>query len=205
MRQDEEDGGQDELSALRAEIREDYGTKPEAPEHAGRTRASLSGRLRRWWRNMRPVGRGLLIGVLVIAALAVVRGGSLAVASMLATPVPPATPTFTIVPIPISISLPGGQIYPLEPQPQPERGPQVCRLVPLPWTIQLEAALRNLKSSDEIKINMSNYDTLLYKFQSIEQVPTSDIDKLAKNNGPCLLVVLSKADTDINWVLTAKP
>jgi hypothetical protein len=203
----EEEGGQGELSALRSELRDDYGAEPETPKGEGHS--SLLGRLRRWWRRMGPVWRTMVVGALVIVCLAVVGGGSLVATSIFAqpTPVPPATPTFSAVPYPISLSLPSGLIFTLTPESNNSTmvDQPLCRVVSLPWTIQLESTLRKLKANDVLKVSMSNYDSITYKFQSIEQVPSSEVDKLAENNGPCLLVVLSREETDTEWVLTAKP
>jgi hypothetical protein len=201
----EEEGGQDELSALRSELRDDYGTEPEKPEGEGHR--SLLGQLRRWWRRTGPVWRTMVIGALVIICLAVVGGGSQVAASIFRTPVPTATPTSSAAPVPVSLNLPGGLIFPLTPESNHSTvvDQPMCRVVSLPWTIQLEATLRKLKVNDEIKLTMSNDDSVAYKVKSIEQVPSSEIAKLSKSNAPCLLVVLSREETDTEWVLTAKP
>ncbi len=129
-------------------------------------------------------------------------------------PLPTATPTASITPIPISLTLPDLPAFPLmgePPEPWPRApwsvptGQDMCTTVLLPWSAQLEAVLRTLSLNDEIKLTMSNYNSLHYRVQSIEQVRYSDIDKLAKANFPCLLVILRKADQDTNWVVTAKP
>ena len=213
LREEEGESKEEELSALRKEALEDYVAESEAPEDEGHT--SLSGRLQRSWRYMRPIERRMLIGALIIVALAVVAGSGFLVVKSLPAPTPTVVPTASIAPIPISVSLPGGWIFPLRtgavvngkwnPQgPEWLGGTEVCRWVSLPWTIQLEAVLRTLKSNDEIRLSMSNYDSLVYKVQSIEQVPASEINKLASDT-PCLLVILSKQDADTRWVVTAKP
>ena len=212
IRPGDQEVSEEELSKLRQEALEDYQVAP-AEEDEGHT--SLMGRLRRSWRYMRPLERRLLIGALVIVGLAVMGGTGFIMIESRPTPTPAPTPTASIVPIPISISLPGGWIFPLNTgfvvdgkwNPKGAEwlsGTEVCRWVSLPWTVQLEAVLRTLKGNDEIKLSMSNYDSLAYKVQSIQQVPASQINKLAADT-PCLLVILSKPDTNDRWVVTAKP
>ncbi|HTP00979.1 MAG TPA: hypothetical protein VMJ64_06360 [Anaerolineales bacterium] len=209
----EEKTGQQDVSALRQEALEGYISEPEPEEEGSRT--SLPGRLRRSWRYMPRTERNLLVGAVVIVALALMGAAAYGAVQFTPRPTPAPTRTASIVPIPISVSLPGGWIFPLSVghvnagvwTPQGAEwleGTEVCRIVSLPWTIQLEAVLRTLKGNDEIKLSMSNYDSLLYKVQSIEQVPSNEISKLADNT-PCLLVILSKANTDTRWVVTAKP
>ncbi len=112
----------------------------------------------------------------------------------------------------MSISLPGGIVFPissdnadaLSAQPV-DASSTACRLVSIPWTIQLEATLRALKPNDQLKLSMNNDSSLPYKVQSVEQASPGHISTLATDNAPCLLVVLSRSDTDTVWVLTAKP
>jgi hypothetical protein len=211
LRADEE--SDQEVSTIRQEALEDYVMEPAEAEDEGHT--SLAGRLRRSWRYMRPLERNLLIGALMIVGLAVLLGSGFLVVQSLPKPVPTATPTTSITPIPISISLPGGWVFPLRTgfvvdgkwNPQGAEwliGTEVCRWVSLPWNVQLEAVLRTLTGDDEIRLSMSNYDTLVYKVQSIQQVPASEISKLSLNT-PSLLVILSKQDSPTRWVVTAKP
>ena len=213
LRDEEGETNERELSALRKEALEDYVAEPEVSEDEGHN--SLRGRLQRSWRYMRPIERRMLTGALLIVAFAVVAGSGFLVVKSLPAPTPTVVPTTSIVPFPISVSLPGGWVFPLRtgavvngkwnPQgPEWLGGTEVCRWVSLPWTIQLEAVLRTLKGDDEIKLSMSNYDSVVYKVQSIEQVPASEINKLASDT-PCLLVILSKQDADTRWVVTAKP
>ena len=133
------------------------------------------------------------------------------------TPRPSAMPT-PREPFPVSLSLPGGWVFPLrigrvgQDGVWNPTGPEwlvdtkVCRWVSLPYTVQLEAVLRMLKADDQIQLSMSNHDSVIYKFQSVEQVPSDEIANLANNaREPCLLVVLSNSDADTLWVVTAKP
>ena len=204
---------EEELSALRQEALEDYEAAPAEAEQEGYT--SLSGRLRRSWRYMPLMERRLLIGALVIVALAVLAGTGVAVMQSIPTPTPAPTPTASIVPVPISISLPGGWVFPLRTgfvvdgkwDPQGAEwlsGTEICRWVSLPYSVQLEAVLRTLKANDEIKLSMSNYEGLTYKVQSIEHVQASEINKLASDT-PSLLVILTNKDTSDRYVVVAKP
>jgi hypothetical protein len=51
---------------------------------------------------------------------------------------------------------------------------------------------------------MSDYSSIVYKVQSIEEVPSGSINKLSLNT-PSLLLILAKEDSDQRWVVTAKP
>jgi hypothetical protein len=166
---------------------------------------------------MRPGDRRLVKVISGVGALVIVVPLLWLIAGAGAGPATPApTPTPPQVPYPISISLPGGWVFPLSIGDVDQngrwnpkgaewlRGTELPRIVSLPWTVQLEAVMRTLNGNDEIKLSMSNYDSIAYKVQSIDQVPASEVANLAKNT-PGLLVILSKADTDERWVVTAKP
>ena len=201
-----------DTSSFRQEALEDYVLTPEEPEEEGRR--SLARSIRRSWRDMRPVERRLLIGALLIVGVAMLIGsGFLVVKSRVPTATP--TPTLSTLPYPITVSLPGGWVFPLRTGfvqngkwdplgPEWLQGTEICRWVSLPWSLQLEAVVRTLKADDEIRLSMSNYDSLVYKVKSIEQVPSSQLANLAPNT-PSLLLILSKKDSDIRWVVTAMP
>jgi hypothetical protein len=203
----------EEPSIMREEALQDYVLEPEeSPQETG---APMIRNLRRSWRYMRPTERRLLIAALVIIGLFALAGSGFLVVKSIPTPTPVVTPTTTTVPVPISVSLPGGWVFPLRTgfvqngkwDPKSAewlQGTEVCRWVSLPWTVQLEAVLRTLKGNDPIQLSMSNYDSIVYKVQSIEQVPSGDIAKLASDS-PCLLLILSKENSDTRWVVTAKP
>ncbi len=208
----EEHEVEEKTSSIRQAALEDYVLEPAEPEESG---VSPVARVRRSWRDMRPIDRRLLVSALVIVGLMFLGGTGYALVTSIPTPTPAATPTASIVPIPISISLPGGWVFPLgvgyvqggvwDPNAaQWLSGTEVCRWVSLPWSEQLEAVLRTVKGGDEIKLSMSNYDSVVYKVESIQQVPTSDVGKLAPST-PSLLVILSNQDSDKRWVVIAKP
>lgn len=212
LRQEAEEVAE-EPAGIREAALEDYVTAPAEAEEE--STPSLPRRLRVAWRDMRPLDRRLLIGALIIVGLAVVSGSGFLVVKSIPTPTPAATATPSVLPIPISISLPGGLVFPLgvgkvqngvwDPTgPQWLQGTEVCRWVSLPWSVQMEAVLRSLKANDEIKLSMSNYDSVIYKVESIQQVPSSDVGKLAPST-PSLLLILSKPDSSSRWVVTAKP
>ncbi len=203
---------EEEPASMREAALEDYVVAP-AEEETG---LSTVTRMRRSWRDMRPIDRRLLVVALVIVGLAVLTGSGFVVLNSIPTPTPAPTATASILPIPVSISLPGGLVFPLAvgivgpdgkwnpTGPEWLRDTEICRWVALPYSVQLEAVLRTLKANDEIKLSMSNYDSVSYKVESIQQVPVADIPKLAPST-PSLLVILSKQDSDSRWVVTAKP
>ncbi len=209
----EEEEVTEEPSSIRQAALEDYVMEPEEPEEK-RTDA-MTRTLRRGWRDMRPLERRLLIGALIIIGLAAIGGTGFLVVASIPSPTPAATPTTSITPIPISLSLPGGWVFPLRTGEvvngkwDPKGAEwldhtEVCRWVSLPWTVQLEAVLRTLKADDPLQLSMSNYDSLTFKVKSIQQVEPAEIQQLASDT-PCLLVILTKQDTSTRWVVTAKP
>jgi hypothetical protein len=198
---------------IRQTALEDYVVAPEQPEEE--RQGSFARRLKTSWRYMRPTEKRLLISALVIIALAALGGSGYLAYQSIPTPTAVVTPTIRVEPIPISVSLPGGWVFPLNVgyvdngkwNPRGAEwlnGTELCRWVSLPWTVQLEAVLRTMKADDEIQLSMSNYDSIVYKVKSIEQVPSSSINKLASDS-PCLLLILSRDDSDNRWVVTAKP
>ncbi len=120
-------------------------------------------------------------------------------------------------PVPVSIKLPGGWDFPLGsenlrlpicwPETECTVGPDqyLCNGVSLRWSVQLEALVRGFKPNDEIKLSLSTSDSLLYGVQSVKQVPSIEIARLAINSSPCLLVSLFRPDSATIWVVTAKP
>jgi hypothetical protein len=119
------------------------------------------------------------------------------------------------LPYPVAVSLPGGWSFNLgrgtlqagkwEPNgPEWLEGTEVCRWVSLPWSRQLEAVLRTLNPSDPIELVMSNNDKLVYGVYSVDEMTTEEIQKV-DSNSPCLLLILTGADSETRWVLNAKP
>jgi hypothetical protein len=202
-----------DIASLREAALQDYVVAPEEEAEA----APLPQQLRRGWRDMRPIDRTLLTATLTILAIVVLIGvGYVAMNALIpaATPVPP-TPTASKIPYPISITLPGGIVFPLKVgnvqngawNPQSAEWlstTEVCRWVSLPYTVQLEAVLRTLKANDPIQISMSDYSSVVFKVQKIGEQPSSQIAQLCPE-GPALLVILSKQNAPTRWVVVGQP
>lgn len=119
------------------------------------------------------------------------------------------------LPYPVAVSLPGGWSFNLgrgtlqagkwEPGgAEWLEGTEVCRWVSLPWSRQLEAVLRTLNPDDPIQLVMSNNDKLVYGVYSVYEMTPEEIQKLDANS-PCLLLILTGAESEKRWVLTALP
>ena len=119
------------------------------------------------------------------------------------------------LPYPVAVSLPGGWSFNLgrgtlqagkwEPSgAEWLEGTEVCRWVSLPWSQQLEAVLRTLNPNDPIELVMSNNDKLIYGVYSIDEITIEEIQKV-DSNSPCLLLILTGADSETRWVLNARP
>jgi hypothetical protein len=119
------------------------------------------------------------------------------------------------LPYPTAVSLPGGWSFQLgrgtlqagiwEPSgAEWLEGTEVCRWVALPWSLQLEAVIRTLNPDDPIELVMSNNDKLIYKVYSVRQLTPEQMQEL-DSNSPCLLIILTQADSEERWVLTALP
>lgn len=119
------------------------------------------------------------------------------------------------LPYPVIVSLPGGWSFNLgkgtlqEGRWEPNgaewlEGTEICRWVSLPWSRQLEAVLRTLNQNDPIELIMSNNDKLTYGVYSVNEMALEEIQAL-DSNSPCLLLILTGADSEKRWVLTAKP
>jgi hypothetical protein len=85
-------------------------------------------------------------------------------------------------------------------------GTEISRWVALPWSLQLEAVLRTLKSGDPIELQMSNLDRLEYSVYSIQEMTMEEIQALDAKT-PSLLIILfeDESDSDTHWVVTALP
>ena len=119
------------------------------------------------------------------------------------------------LPYPVAVSLPGGWSFNLdrgtlqngEWEPSGAEwleGTEVCRWVSLPCSRQLEAVLRTLNQQDRIELVMSNNDKLNYGVYSVYEMTPQEIHNLDANS-PCLLLILTEADSEKRWVLTAHP
>ena len=204
----------EDVSSIRQAALEDYVTAPAEEEVTDAT--PLPRRLRRGWRDMRPIDRTLLTGALAIIGIAILGVSAFAAyTALVPTPsAPAATPTTSVTPVPISISLPGGIVFPLKTgfvQPNgtwnptgPEwlQGTEICRWVSLPYNVQLDAVLRTLKPGDQIKLSMSNYDSITFKMQKTDEKPVGEIPQLCPE-APALLVILTNQQSASRYVVTA--
>jgi hypothetical protein len=164
---------------------------------------------------MRPLEKRMLSGaVLLIILFMFIAMGAVAFNALKPEP-PPPTPTLSGIPYPISISLPGGWVFPLSRGTvqngswDPARaewleGTEISRWVALPWNTQLEAVMRTLKADDPITIFMSNNDSLIYKVKRIDQVKIDEIGSL-ESKEYSLFLILSKQNSDTRWVASAAP
>ncbi len=118
-------------------------------------------------------------------------------------------------PHPTGVSLPGGWSFDLgrgyltngrwDPRgPEWLDGTEVCRWVALPWSTQLEAVVRTLNPKDPIELSMSNNDRLVYEVYSIRELTPEEMRKL-DSSSPCLLLILTRSDSERRWVVTALP
>ena len=175
--------------------------------------------VKRTLRDLRPFERVMLIIVGVITVGVLLSSGVYLIVDSITVPTP--TPT-AVVDIrdtvhPTGLSLPGGWQFDLglgqvnEGKWVPSGaqwlvGTEISRWVALPWSLQLEAVLRTLKSGDELKLTMSNFDVVTFEVYSIQQMTMEQL--LASDpTKPSLLVVLyndEEADGTF-WVVTALP
>ena len=133
------------------------------------------------------------------------------------TPTPTAEVDLSNVIHPTCLSLPGGWAFDLGEGRvsdgiwTPQRaewlvGTEISRWVALPWSLQLEAVLRTLKSGDQLELQMSNFDVLTFNVYSIQEMTMEELlSSDAKT--PSLLVVLYN-DQEANrtfWVVKALP
>jgi hypothetical protein len=170
-------------------------------------------------RALKPFERFLLIaaGVLTVSVL-LASGIYLIVGSIsVPTPTPTAEVDLSNVIHPTQLGLPGGWSFNLkqgrvqdgEWTPQGAEwlvGTEISRWVALPWSLQLEAVLRTLKSGDKLELTMSNFDVLEFNVYSIQQMTMAEL--LASDaKTPSLVVVLyndEEADGTF-WVVKALP
>ena len=175
--------------------------------------------VRRTIRDLSPVERFLMIAVGVLTVGALLFSGIFIIANSISipTPVPTAEPDLGDIIHPTRLILPGGWEFRLgqgrvrEGQWAPQEaewlvGTEISRWVALPWTLQLEAVLRTLKSGDELELMMSNFDVLVFNVYSIQEMT---MDELLASDAttPSLLIVLyndEEADGTF-WVVRAIP
>jgi len=170
-------------------------------------------------RELRPLERVLLIvfGALTVGLLLFAGGYLIWNSGVIATPVPTPTEDLTNIIYPIRLELPGGWSFDLSrgrvvdgnwnPRgPEWLEGTEISRWIALPGSVQLEAVLRTLQRDDEITLTMSNFETLVYKVYSLQELTMEQL-QAQNSNTPELLVILfsTEGDSDMHWIVTARP
>ena len=205
-----------DFDAVREMALQEYDETRVEPEER---KQPLQEEVRRTIRELKPFERFLLIaaGILTVGVL-LASGIFLIVDSIsIPTPTPTAEVDLSNVVHPTQLSLPGGWSFNLRQGrvqdgqwiPQGAEwlvGTEISRWVALPWSLQLEAVLRTLKSGDKLELTMSNFDVLEFNVYSIQQMTMEELlSSDAKT--PSLVVVLyndEEADGTF-WVVKALP
>lgn len=210
VKREQESDGED-FEAIRKVALEDYDSSSVQSE--GAPVLSWRQKFRMVYRGLKPLDKFLIFGAIFLMLSGGLVGLGLVAINAL---VPEGTPVPTEeLPFPVGLTLPGGWEFQLTKGrlendlwlpggPEWLEGTELCRWVALPWSLQLEAVVRTLKSNDPIELTMSNADQLKYRVQSIQKVPVDQIDSLAGKN-ICLLLILVDKDSDTRWVVTAIP
>jgi len=205
-----------DFEAVREVALQEYDeTKIEVEER----RPPLQEDVRRTIRELRPVERFLLIAVGILTVGALLFSGIFIIVDSISIPTP--TPTVEVdlsdIVHPTRLTLEGGWEFNLGKgrvsdgkwAPQGAEwlvGTEISRWVALPWSLQLEAVLRTLKSGDQIELTMSNFDVLVFNVYSIQEM-TMEALLASDATTPSLLIVLyndEEADGTF-WVVTALP
>ena len=180
---------------------------------------SIQEEVRETIRESRPLERILLFAAAVLAAGILLFAGIFIIVKSIPAPTP--EPTVSVNwedrVHPTYLNLPGGWGFNLGPgyvldgqwSPQGAEwliGTEISRWVALPWSLQLEAVLRTLKSEDQIELIMSNGDSLMYNVFSIQEMTMEEI-QAHDTKTPSLLVILfnQEGEVDTHWVVTALP
>jgi len=120
-----------------------------------------------------------------------------------------------ILPYPVTLGLPGGINFNLgkgalkdgdwNPRgPEWLEGTEICRWVSIPWSIQLEAAIRTMNREDVLELSMSNKDRLSYNVESIQELTLAEMQEM-DSSSPCLVLILAKQDSEKRWVVIGRP
>jgi len=189
-------------------------------EPAVERKAPLKEEVRKTIRESRPFERILMIVVFVLAAGALLVSGIFIIVKSIpiSTPTPTAIVDLNDLVYPTHLDLPGGWGFNLGQGNVGEdgvwspngaewlMGTEISRWVALPWSLQLEAVLRTLKSGDQIELTMSNLDHLEYKVYSIEELTMEEIQaKDPKTPGLLIILFEDEDNLDTRWVVTALP
>lgn len=179
----------------------------------------LQQEVRKTIREARPLERVLMILVFVFTLGALLISGVFIIVKSIpiSTPTPTAVLNLDDIVHPTHVNLPGGWGFNLGQgrvvdgtwSPKGAEwlvGTEISRWVALPWSLQLEAVLRTLKSGDQIELTMSNLDRLEYKVYSIRELTMAEI-QAQDPKVPALLIILFEEEGEANthWVVTALP
>jgi hypothetical protein len=120
------------------------------------------------------------------------------------------------LPYPVMVTLPGGWTFSLNrgyvqngvwnPPAGAEwlDGTEICRVISLPWSLQLESVIRTLKAEDQIVLVMDDSKTISYRVQSIRSVAADEWSSQCQD-GLSLLLILADKKSDKRWVVNAIP
>ena len=175
--------------------------------------------IRKTIREAKPLEKVLIFTVFILTVGALLFSGIYIIVTSIPFPTPEPTVVVNLEDMvyPTHLNLPGGWGFDLDQgrveegewSPQGAEwliGTEVSRWVALPWSLQLEAVLRTLKSGDHIELIMSNLDRLEYKVYSIQEMTMEEIQAVDTKK-PSLLIILfqEEGDSNTHWVVTAVP
>lgn len=155
-----------------------------------------------------------VIGMAVLYQVFIV-GGPLVYNSPSNIPTKTIIPTF-VIPKPYSLEFPGGWIFLLGeskdvyPEWTPTdaewlQGTEICKLIAIPWSIQIDAVYKTFIKGDLIKLTMDNKDQYPYIVESLNVVSKDKLIELVNRKEPCMIIFLFKEDST-NWqVLSTLP
>jgi|GEM_PF-4428755 len=135
--------------------------------------------------------------------------------SVRSTPGVQPSPTYAQFPSPMALQFPGGWIINLKTGSvkdgkwQPTQAEwldttEVCRMISLPWSKQLDAIFLTFEPGDKILMTMSNADLFRYKVESTKTILSSEImDQVANCTSPSLMIVLTQDGSDERLMLVA--
>jgi hypothetical protein len=83
-------------------------------------------------------------------------------------------------------------------------GTEIRRVIAIPWNKQIEAVVHSFERGDQIELQMSNGDKLIYQVDTVISVPVTDSSVLYDTK-PSLAIVLIQPDNPNRWVVIATP
>lgn len=131
------------------------------------------------------------------------------------TPTQTQVPTYAI-PEPFSVQFPGGWQFSLKssrvPYPdwnptQPEwlEGTQICKLIAIPWNIQIDAVYKTIVKGDAITLMLDNKDQYSYVVNKLETDSKDELIQKVNSPEPCLIIFLYKASAARWQVINSIP